>query len=44
MEKNIIFIPIVLAVLGLLFMLVKMSWVKKTSSWKRPHAVYIKKH
>lgn len=29
MEQNIIFIPIVLAVLGLLFMLVKMSWVKK---------------
>jgi len=29
MEQNIIYIPIVLAVLGLLFMLVKMSWVKK---------------
>lgn len=29
MEQNIIFIPMVLAVLGLLFMLVKMSWVKK---------------
>ncbi len=29
MEQNIIFLPIVLAVLGLLFMLVKMSWVKK---------------
>ena len=29
MEQNIIFIPIALAVLGLLFMLVKMSWVKK---------------
>lgn len=29
MEQNIIFIPIVLAVLGLLFMLAKMSWVKK---------------
>lgn len=29
MEQNIIFIPIVLAILGLLFMLVKMSWVKK---------------
>src|SRR5690554_6859235 len=31
MEQNIIFIPIALAVLGLLFMLVKMSWVKKQS-------------
>lgn len=29
MEQNIIFIPIALAVLGLLFMLVRMSWVKK---------------
>src|SRR5690554_4744588 len=29
MEQNIIFIPIALAVLGLLFMLVKMNWVKK---------------
>lgn len=29
MEQNIIFIPIALALLGLLFMLVKMSWVKK---------------
>lgn len=29
MEQNIIFLPIALAVLGLLFMLVKMSWVKK---------------
>lgn len=29
MEQNIIYLPIVLAVLGLLFMLVKMSWVKK---------------
>ncbi|QAA82789.1 sodium-translocating pyrophosphatase [Aequorivita sp. H23M31] len=29
MEQNIIFLPIVLSVLGLLFMLVKMSWVKK---------------
>ena len=29
MEQNIILIPIVLAILGLLFMLVKMSWVKK---------------
>ncbi len=32
MEQNIIFIPIALAVLGLLFMLVKMSWVKKQSA------------
>ena len=29
MESNILFVPIILAVLGLLFMLVKMSWVKK---------------
>jgi K(+)-stimulated pyrophosphate-energized sodium pump len=29
MESNIIFLPIALAVLGLLFMLVKMAWVKK---------------
>lgn len=29
MEQNIIFLPIALAVAGLLFMLVKMSWVKK---------------
>ena len=29
MEKNVIFIPIALAVLGLVFMLVKMAWVKK---------------
>ncbi len=29
MEQNIIFIPIAMAILGLLFMLVKMSWVKK---------------
>ncbi|NND63510.1 MAG: sodium-translocating pyrophosphatase [Flavobacteriaceae bacterium] len=29
LEQNIIFVPIALAVLGLLFMLVKMSWVKK---------------
>lgn len=29
MEQNIIYLPIVLAVLGLLFMLIKMSWVKK---------------
>lgn len=32
MEQNIIFLPIALAVLGLLFMLVKMSWVKKQPS------------
>lgn len=29
MESNIIFVPIALAVLGLLFMIVKMAWVKK---------------
>ena len=29
MESNIIYWPIVMAILGLLFMLVKMSWVKK---------------
>ncbi len=29
MESNIIFVPIGLAVLGLLFMIVKMAWVKK---------------
>jgi K(+)-stimulated pyrophosphate-energized sodium pump len=29
MEQNIIYIPIALALLGLVFMLVKMSWVKK---------------
>ncbi|MFP2997222.1 sodium-translocating pyrophosphatase [Spongiivirga sp. MCCC 1A20706] len=29
MESNMIFVPIALAVVGLLFMLVKMSWVKK---------------
>lgn len=29
MESNIIFLPIALAVLGLLYMLVKMAWVKK---------------
>ncbi|UTW64481.1 sodium-translocating pyrophosphatase [bacterium SCSIO 12741] len=29
MEQNIIFVPIALSILGLLFMLVKMSWVKK---------------
>ncbi|MFC7356534.1 sodium-translocating pyrophosphatase [Jejudonia soesokkakensis] len=29
MEQNIIYVPIALAVLGLIFMLIKMSWVKK---------------
>ena len=29
MESNMIFVPIALAILGLLFMLVKMQWVKK---------------
>ena len=29
MKENLIFIPIGLALVGLLFMLVKMSWVKK---------------
>ena len=29
MESNIIFVPMVLAVIGLLFMFLKMSWVKK---------------
>jgi len=29
MEQNIIFLPIILAVLGLVFMLIKRSWVKK---------------
>src|SRR5690606_35833309 len=29
MEQNIIYLPIILSVLGLLFMLVKMNWVKK---------------
>lgn len=31
MESNVIFLPIALSVLGLLFMLYKMSWVKKQS-------------
>lgn len=31
MESNIIFLPIALSVIGLLFMLYKMSWVKKQS-------------
>ncbi|NRA92107.1 MAG: sodium/proton-translocating pyrophosphatase, partial [Psychroserpens sp.] len=29
MESNMIFVPMALAILGLLFMFVKMSWVKK---------------
>ena len=29
MEKNLIFIPLGLAILGLIFMLIKMAWVKK---------------
>ena len=29
MEKNMIYIPIILAIVGLIFMLIKMSWVKK---------------
>ncbi len=29
MESNIVYVPIVLAVLGLIFMFIKMSWVKK---------------
>ncbi|WP_418512847.1 sodium-translocating pyrophosphatase [Corallibacter sp.] len=32
MESNMIFVPIILAVLGLLFMFVKMSWVKKQAA------------
>jgi K(+)-stimulated pyrophosphate-energized sodium pump len=32
MEQNIIYLPIGLSVLGLLFMLVKMSWVKKQAA------------
>jgi len=32
MEKNLIFVPIVLSIAGLLFMLVKMAWVKKQSA------------
>lgn len=31
MESNVIFIPIILSVIGLLFMIVKMFWVKKQS-------------
>ncbi|MCE2681357.1 MAG: sodium-translocating pyrophosphatase [Cryomorphaceae bacterium] len=29
MEKNLIIVPIVLAIIGLIFMLIKMAWVKK---------------
>ncbi|HAT63601.1 MAG TPA: hypothetical protein DCS66_03230, partial [Flavobacteriaceae bacterium] len=29
LEQNIIYVPIALAVLGLIFMFIKMSWVKK---------------
>ncbi|MEZ4778860.1 MAG: sodium-translocating pyrophosphatase [Flavobacteriaceae bacterium] len=32
LEQNIIYVPIALAVLGLLFMLIKMSWVKKQAA------------
>ena len=32
MESNMILVPIGLAVLGLIFMLVKMAWVKKQAS------------
>ncbi|MEZ4780067.1 MAG: hypothetical protein R2816_00195 [Flavobacteriaceae bacterium] len=32
MESNMIFVPIALAVLGLLFMLTKMAWVKKQAA------------
>ena len=32
MESNMIFVPIGLAILGLLFMLIKMSWVKKQAA------------
>ena len=32
MESNIIYVPVALAVLGLVFMLVKMAWVKKQPS------------
>jgi len=32
MESNIIYVPIALSVVGLLFMLLKMSWVKKQAS------------
>lgn len=31
MESNVIFIPIILSVIGLLFMIIKMFWVKKQS-------------
>jgi K(+)-stimulated pyrophosphate-energized sodium pump len=32
MESNLIFIPLGLAILGLVFMLIKMAWVKKQSA------------
>ncbi|AVI50210.1 sodium-translocating pyrophosphatase [Pukyongia salina] len=32
MEQNIIYVPIALSVLGLIFMLIKMSWVKKQAA------------
>ena len=32
MEQNIIYVPIALSLLGLIFMLIKMSWVKKQAS------------
>ncbi|MEY8847977.1 sodium-translocating pyrophosphatase [Psychroserpens sp. XS_ASV72] len=32
MESNMIFVPIAMAVLGLIFMMVKMSWVKKQAA------------
>jgi len=32
LEQNIIYVPILLAIVGLLFMLVKMSWVKKQAA------------
>jgi K(+)-stimulated pyrophosphate-energized sodium pump len=32
LEQNIIYVPIALSILGLLFMLVKMNWVKKQSA------------
>lgn len=32
MEQNIIYVPIALSILGLIFMLIKMSWVKKQAA------------
>jgi len=32
LEQNIIYVPVALSVLGLLFMLVKMNWVKKQAA------------